>query len=116
MTREEIVKRLNLILVTDTNTLKGFEMPHEPLENEIEALKEAIELIEREPSDDAISRQTVLDIVNFEDKWLFDAKSHNKDTKIAFSAMKSQITKMPPVRGSYEAGYNDAKQESEGDK
>ena len=54
MTREEITKRLNLILITDTNTLKGFTMPHEPLEKEIEALKEAIELINQEPILDKI--------------------------------------------------------------
>lgn len=76
-----------------------------------EALDKLIKASEQEPCNNAIDRQTVLDIINFEDKWLFDAKSHNEDTKIAFSAMKSQITKMPPVRTSYEAGYNDAKRE-----
>ena len=47
--------------------------------------------------DDAISRQAVLDIINFEDNWLFDAKSHNTDTKIAFSTIKLKISDLPSV-------------------
>ena len=50
-----------------------------------------------QPCEDAISRHAVLDIITFEDKWLFDAKSHNKDTEIAFSSMKSKISEMPSV-------------------
>ena len=53
--------------------------------------------IEAQSCDDCISRQEVLDIIDFEDKWLFDAKSHNADTKIAFSAIKFKISKMPSV-------------------
>ena len=48
-------------------------------------------------NDDLISRQAVIDIINFEDKWLLDAKGHNADTEIAFSGMKSRIAKLPPV-------------------
>lgn len=46
---------------------------------------------------DAISRQAVLDIIDFEDKWLLDAKRHNADTEIAFSGMKSRIADLPSV-------------------
>ena len=46
---------------------------------------------------DVISRQAVLDIINFEDKWLLGAKSHNVDTKTAFWAMKSKIFNLPSV-------------------
>ena len=47
--------------------------------------------------DDAISRQAVLDIINFEDKWLLDTKSHNADTNIAFSAIKAKISELASV-------------------
>ena len=46
---------------------------------------------------DCISRQAVLDIIRFEDKWLLDAKGHNADTEIAFSGMKSRIADLPSV-------------------
>lgn len=46
---------------------------------------------------DVISRQAVLDIINFEDKWLLDAKGHNANTEIAFSGMKSRIAELPSV-------------------
>ena len=54
-----------------------------------------------ETSQDCISRQAVLDVINFEDEWLFDAKSYNADTKIAFSAIKSKISELPPVTPQY---------------
>ena len=50
-----------------------------------------------EPCEDAVSRQAVFDVINFEDEWLFDAKSYNADTKIAFSAIKSKISELPSV-------------------
>lgn len=50
-----------------------------------------------ETSQDCISRQAVLDAINFEDEWLFDAKSHNADTKIAFSSLESRVKALPPV-------------------
>ena len=49
------------------------------------------------PCGDAISRQAVLDIIRFEDKWLLDAKNHNADTEIAFSGMKSKVSDLPSV-------------------
>ena len=52
---------------------------------------------EQEPCTDAVSREAVLDIIRFEDKWLLDAKGHNADTEIAFSGMKSRIAELPSV-------------------
>lgn len=48
-------------------------------------------------NDDLISREAVLDIINSEDNWLFDAKSHNTDTKVAFSTIKLKISDLPSV-------------------
>ena len=61
------------------------------------SLDMAIKALEHEPCDDAISRQAVLDIINFEDKWLLDTKSHNADTNIAFSAIKAKISELASV-------------------
>lgn len=61
------------------------------------ALDMAIKALEHEPCDDAISRQAVLDIIKFEDKWLLDTKSHNADTNIAFSAIKAKISELASV-------------------
>ncbi len=54
MTREEVIERLRLILKTDIMTLNGFNIPHEPLEKEIEALKIVIKVLEQEPILDKI--------------------------------------------------------------
>jgi hypothetical protein len=76
------------------------------------ALDLAIKALEQQPSDDCISRQAVLDIINFEDKWLYDAKSHNADTKIAFSGLESRVKALPSVtptsdaEDKYDIGYN----------
>jgi len=50
-----------------------------------------------EPCEDAISRQEVLNIIEFEDKWLVDAKSHNTNTTIAFDSMISKVQALPSV-------------------
>ena len=47
---------------------------------------------------DTISRQAVLDIIKFEDKWLLDAKEHNVGTKMAFWAIKSKISDLTSVK------------------
>ena len=47
----------------------------------IENLEEISKILEKE-CEDAVSRQAVLDIVKFEENWLFDAKSNNADTDI----------------------------------
>ena len=59
---------------------------------------------EQEPCEDAVSRQAVLDIIEFEDKWLLDAKGHNKDTEIVFSGLKTKITDMPSVQPKAKTG------------
>jgi hypothetical protein len=46
---------------------------------------------------DAVSRQTVLDIIAFEDKWLFDANGHNANAHIAFSGLESRVKALPSV-------------------
>jgi len=63
----------------------------------IENLEAISKLLEQQPCEDCISRQAVLDIINFEDKWLLDAKSNNANTDIAFSTIKSKLSKMPSV-------------------
>ena len=48
--------------------------------------------------EDAISKQQVLDIVKFEEKWLRDAKGNNPNTDIAFSGIMAKVAKLPLVR------------------
>lgn len=66
-----------------------------------DALNLAIKALEQQPCEDCISRQAVLYIINFENKWLYDANSHNADTKIAFSTINYKIFKMPSVTPKY---------------
>ena len=47
--------------------------------------------------EDAISRQQVLDIIRFEEKWLKDAKGNNPNTDIAFSGIMAKVAKLPLV-------------------
>lgn len=42
-----------------------------------------------------ISKKVVLEAIEFEDKWLADAKSHNANTKVAFSGMYHAINNLP---------------------
>ena len=56
----------------------------------------AIQALEQE-CEDAVSRRAVLDIIKFEENWLFDAKSNNADTNIAFSGIRTQVAKLSPV-------------------
>ena len=48
--------------------------------------------------EDAVSRQQVLDIVKFEEKWLKDAKGNNPNTDIAFSGIMAKVAKLPLIR------------------
>ena len=63
----------------------------------------AIQALEQE-CEDAVSRQAVLDIVKFEENWLFDAKSNNADTDIAFSGIRTQVAKLSPVTSARKKG------------
>ena len=58
---------------------------------------EVIEALENS-CEDAISRQQVLDIVKFEEKWLKDAKGNNPNTDIAFSGIMAKVAKLPLIR------------------
>lgn len=57
---------------------------------------EAIKALENS-CEDTISRQQVLDIVKFEEKWLKDAKGNNPNTDIAFSGIMAKVSKLPLV-------------------
>ena len=59
------------------------------------------EIREENSCEDAISRQQVLDIIRFEEKWLKDAKGNNPNTDIAFSGIMAKVAKLPlatPIR------------------
>ena len=92
MTKENILRHLNLILEIDLNTLKRFDTPHEALENEIEALKEAIKFIEQEPNEDCISREKL-------DKALYERfheeDSPNNITDVHLGEVRSFIRSFP---------------------
>jgi hypothetical protein len=55
--------------------------------------------------EDCVSRQAVLGIVRFENKWLFDARSNNVDTDIAFNGIISKIYDLPPIQPKIKAGH-----------
>ena len=48
--------------------------------------------------EDAVSRQQVLDIVKFEEKWLKDANGNNPNADIAFSGIMAKVAKLPLIR------------------
>ena len=58
---------------------------------------EVIEALENS-CEDSVSRQQVLDIVKFEEKWLKDAKGNNPNTDIAFSGIMAKVAKLPLTR------------------
>ena len=66
-----------------------------------EALEMVIKALEQQPCEDCISRQAVLDVINFEDEWLFDANGHNANTHIAFSGLESRVKALPSVTPKY---------------
>ncbi len=53
--------------------------------------------IKQEPCEDCISRRAVIGIINFENNWLYDTQSHNANTVIAFSGLKSKVKALPSV-------------------
>lgn len=71
----------------------------EQLQDVHDTCKNCIEFSEfkQQPSEDCISRQAVLDVINFEDKWLFDANGHNANTHIAFNGLESRVKALPSV-------------------
>ena len=75
MTKENVLRHLKLILEIDQNTLNKFDVPHEALKGDVEALKEAIKLIEeQEPNKDlhkqrGLNPQDVLELCDLRDKY-----------------------------------------------
>lgn len=96
MIKEEIKKILNSIKETDINTLiYRFDIPHEPLEEEIEALEAAIKLIEQEPSEDCISRQTALE----------PYKTLDDNDTISVWMIRKNIEQIPPISPQPRTGH-----------
>ena len=112
MTNEEKTLALDYLEKMQKTYVDGEGYEAHPLP-EWYALEVAIKALEAQPSEDCISRQAVLDVINFEDEWLFDAKSHNADTKIAFSAIKFKISELPSVKPQYTDEEIDKAQEIE---
>lgn len=61
------------------------------------AMMMAIQALQAQADGDLVSRQAVLDAIKFEDKWLHDAKGHNKDTEIAFHGIYHSVNSLPTV-------------------
>lgn len=62
-----------------------------------EALDMAINALEQEPCEEAISRQAVMNIISFEYGWLIDAKEYNTNIRIAFNGLMSKVKALPSV-------------------
>ena len=92
MTRDELIRNLKYTMKKHENDVVDTFGTNISL-----MCKDVLDYLEQEPSEDCISRDAVLDIIQFEDKWLFDCKSNNADTDIAFDAMKSKVSKLPSV-------------------
>lgn len=106
MTREEAVKRIKSLrtkIDEPTDTSLGW-LESFIYKGDVEALDMAIKALEQEPCEDAISRKAVLDIVRFEKKWLFDARSNNADTDIAFGGIIATVKDLPPVTPTRKVG------------
>lgn len=83
---------------TDTEIQKMQELEQSQLDKAYELGR-----VEVQPCEDAISREAVIDIIDFEDKWLFDANGHNANTKIAFSGLKSRVKALTSVTSEAES-------------
>ena len=86
MTKEKAIEFANCL---KNNYTVNFDDMSDFCDEAIEALENSCE--------DAISRQQVLDIVKFEEKWLKDAKGNNPNTDIAFSGIMAKVAKLPLV-------------------
>ena len=64
---------------------------------------ETIETLENS-CEDTVSRQQVLDIVKFEEKWLKDTNGYNPNTDIAFSGIMAKVAKLPLVTPTHKNG------------
>lgn len=48
-------------------------------------------------SDILISRAEVMKIIDFEEDWLIDARSHDSNTAIAFHGLRKNILSLKPI-------------------
>ena len=64
-----------------------------------------------EESEECVKRSDVVNMLNFEDKWLLDCKSHNANTVIAFESMKSKIKGLSPITPKLEESEDCVKRE-----
>ena len=100
MTNEERTLALDYLEKMQKTYVDGEGYEAHPLP-EWYALEVAIKALEQQPSEDCISRQAVFDVINFEDKWLFDANGHNANTHIAFNGLESRVKALPSVTPKY---------------
>lgn len=98
---EDCISRADVLALAEKGTLVS-NGNYKSVCKAIKALPSVMPKALEQTGGDCISREAVLDIINFEDEWLFDAKSHNADTKIAFSTIKSKISEMPSVTPTYD--------------
>ena len=87
MTKEKAIEFANCL---KNNYTVNFDDMFDFCDEVIEALENSCE--------DSVSRQQVLDIVKFEEKWLKDAKGNNPNTDIAFSGIMAKVAKLPLIR------------------
>ena len=90
MTKEKAIEFANCL---KNNYTVNFDDMSDFCDEVIEALENSCEDCE-----DTVSRQQVLDIVKFEEKWLKDAKGNNLNTDIAFSGIMAKVAKLPLIR------------------
>ena len=86
MTKEKAIEFANCL---KNNYTVNFDDMSDFCDEVIEALENSCE--------DSVSRQQVLDIVKFEEKWLKDAKGNNPNTDIAFSGIMAKVAKLPLI-------------------
>lgn len=108
ISRESIKQKLQEEHDFFVNAYGGFSNLSQNDKSRVDEIDNCIAMVVNEPSvtprtnlaetsQDCISRQEVLDVINFEDKWLFDANGHNANTHIAFSGLESRVKALPSV-------------------
>lgn len=55
-------------------------------------------------TEEAISRQAVMNIISFEYGWLIDAKEYNTNIRIAFNSLMSKVKALPSVTPKQKTG------------
>lgn len=107
MTIEEFWEEFENQLIRETRTSMTMSFDESERMTKL-GIKETVEKfkkrLEQYPCEDAVSREAVLDIIKFEENWLFDAKSNNADTNIAFSAIMNQVKNLSSVTPAHKKG------------